>query len=86
MYYMETTAREFNQNASRILAAAEGGERITVTKNGRPVAILCPVGDRDVAVYPSDPMGEDDDAPVFHSGSAVNWAAGRGDYLQGFGA
>ena len=83
---METTAREFNQNASRILAAAERGERITVTKNGRPVAILSPVGAQDVVPYPTDPMGEDDEAPVFRSGSAVDWSAGRGDYLQGFGA
>jgi len=40
---MERTAREFDQNASKILAAAERGERITVTRNGRPVAILSPV-------------------------------------------
>jgi prevent-host-death family protein len=88
---METTAREFNQNASRILAAAERGERITVTKNGRPVAILSPVGDQGpgdqgVAPYPTDPMGEDDEAPVFRSGSTVDWSAGRGGYLNGFGA
>lgn len=83
---METTAREFNQNASRILAAAERGERVTVTKNGRPVAILTPVGEQDIPVHPTDPMGEDDEAPVFQSGSAVDWAAGRGDYLEGFGA
>jgi prevent-host-death family protein len=86
VYYMETTAREFNQNASRILAAAERGERITVTKNGRPVAILAPVGDQGVAPYPTDPMGPDDEAPVFHSGSAVDWDAGRNEYLKGFGA
>lgn len=83
---METTARDFNQNASRILAAAERGERITVTKNGRPVAILAPVGEQDIPAHPTDPMGEDDEAPVFHSDSAVDWSAGRGDYLEGFGA
>ncbi len=84
---METTAREFNQNASRILAAAERGERITVTKNGRPVAILAPVGDQGAVLpYPTDPMGPDDEAPVFHSGSAMDWEAGRNDYLKGFGA
>ncbi|WP_323183275.1 type II toxin-antitoxin system prevent-host-death family antitoxin [Streptomyces sp. NBC_00038] len=68
---METTAREFNQNASKILAAAERGERITVTKNGRPVAILSPVTDEDSndsgggsrpssPAYPfrADPMGD----------------------------
>ncbi|MEV0171456.1 type II toxin-antitoxin system prevent-host-death family antitoxin [Streptomyces sp. NPDC050803] len=85
---METTAREFNQNASKILAAAERGERITVTKNGRPVAILSPAGDQGtpVSAYPTDPMGEDDEAPVFHSGSPLDWSAGRRDYLEGFGA
>ncbi|MGW5098409.1 type II toxin-antitoxin system Phd/YefM family antitoxin [Streptomyces nodosus] len=85
---METTAREFNQNASRILAAAERGERITVTKNGRPVAILSPASDEaaPVSPYPTDPMGEDDEAPVFHSGSPVDWSVGRGGYLEGFGA
>ncbi|WP_324788928.1 type II toxin-antitoxin system prevent-host-death family antitoxin [Streptomyces sp. H51] len=85
---METTAREFNQNASKILAAAERGERITVTKNGRPVAILSPVSEAEASVsaYPTDPMGEDDEGPVFHSGTPVDWSAGRGDYLEGFGA
>ncbi|WP_375232052.1 type II toxin-antitoxin system Phd/YefM family antitoxin [Streptomyces sp. NWU339] len=28
---------EFNQNALEVLAAAGRGERITVTKNGRPM-------------------------------------------------
>lgn len=90
MYYpgvMETaTAREFNQNASRILAAAENGERVTVTKNGRPVAILCPVGQREVPPYPVDPMGPDEAAPVFTAaGPPVDWSGGRGEYLAGFG-
>ncbi|PZG82170.1 hypothetical protein C1I97_35420 [Streptomyces sp. NTH33] len=88
---METTAREFNQNASKILAAAERGEMITVTKNGRPVAILSPVGSKTVAPYPTDPMGEDEAAPVLHSGTRegvrpVDWSAGRGSYMEGFGA
>jgi prevent-host-death family protein len=85
---METTAREFNQNASRILAAAERGERITVTKNGRPVAILSPVDDEraEVSAFPTDPMGEDDQAPVFHSEVSIDWSAGRAGYLEGFGA
>ncbi|WP_203350180.1 type II toxin-antitoxin system Phd/YefM family antitoxin [Streptomyces sp. S-9] len=61
---METTARDFSQNASKILAAAERGERITVTKNGRPVAILWPVTEEPVPDHPTDPMG-DDDIPVF---------------------
>ncbi|MET9787732.1 type II toxin-antitoxin system Phd/YefM family antitoxin [Streptomyces canus] len=61
------TAREFNQNASNILAAAERGKRITVTKNGRRVAILSPVTDEEVPPYPTDPMGEDGDMPVIRS-------------------
>ncbi|MFH9039410.1 type II toxin-antitoxin system Phd/YefM family antitoxin [Streptomyces sp. NPDC017966] len=85
---METTAREFNQNTSKIFAVAEHGGRITVTKNGRPVAILAPVSDETVPVspFPTDPMGEDDKAPVFHSVSPVDWSAGRSTYLEGFGA
>ncbi|MEV0690323.1 type II toxin-antitoxin system prevent-host-death family antitoxin [Streptomyces sp. NPDC050388] len=31
------TVCEFHQNASKVLAAAGRGERITVTKNGRPM-------------------------------------------------
>ncbi|NLU72956.1 type II toxin-antitoxin system prevent-host-death family antitoxin [Streptomyces sp. HNM0575] len=83
---MEATAREFNQNASRILAAAERGERVTVTKNGRVVATLSPVTTETVAAYPTDPMGDDEEGPVFYSGSTVDWSAGRGSYLEGFGA
>lgn len=83
---METTAPEFIRNASRILAAAERGERVTVTRNGRPVAVLTPAGDKDVAPCPTDPMGEDDEAPVFRGGAAVNRSAGREGYLEGFGA
>ncbi|WP_369204909.1 type II toxin-antitoxin system Phd/YefM family antitoxin [Streptomyces sp. PU-14G] len=59
MYYMETTAREFNQKSSQILAAASQGETITVTKNGVAVARVVPIAD-DVPPYPTDPMGEID--------------------------
>ncbi|WP_228990706.1 type II toxin-antitoxin system Phd/YefM family antitoxin [Streptomyces sp. DH8] len=57
MYYMETTAREFNQKSSQILAAAARGETITVTKNGTPVARVVPITDNDIPPYPTDPMG-----------------------------
>ncbi|GGZ17290.1 hypothetical protein GCM10010387_07460 [Streptomyces inusitatus] len=56
MYYMETTARDFNQRSSQILAAAARGETITVTKNGIAVARVVPIGE-DVPPYPTDPMG-----------------------------
>ncbi|NMO36167.1 type II toxin-antitoxin system prevent-host-death family antitoxin [Streptomyces sp. GMY01] len=57
---METTAREFNQRSSQILAAAARGETVTVTKNGVAVARVVPITDEDVPPYPTDPMGEID--------------------------
>jgi prevent-host-death family protein len=38
----EITVREANQNFSQVIAAAERGETIVVTKNGRPVAKITP--------------------------------------------
>jgi prevent-host-death family protein len=43
----EITVREANQNFSQVIAAAERGETIIVTKNGKPVARITPQsGDR----------------------------------------
>ena len=55
---METTAREFNQKSSQILAAAARGETVTVTKNGVAVARVVPIASDDVPPYPTDPMGD----------------------------
>jgi prevent-host-death family protein len=55
---METTARDFNQKSSQILAAAARGETVTVTKNGVPVARVVPIGDEDVPPYPTGPIGD----------------------------
>ncbi|WP_406117833.1 type II toxin-antitoxin system Phd/YefM family antitoxin [Streptomyces sp. NBC_00989] len=55
---METTAREFNQKSSQILAAAARGETVTVTKNGTPVARVVPITENDVPPYPTSPMGD----------------------------
>lgn len=38
----EMTVREANQNFSRLVAAAERGETIVITKKGRPVAKVGP--------------------------------------------
>ena len=38
----ELSVREANQNFSQVIAAAERGETIVVTKNGRPVAKIIP--------------------------------------------
>jgi prevent-host-death family protein len=35
--------REVNQHLTRFVKAAEGGERIVITRRGRPVALLSPV-------------------------------------------
>jgi prevent-host-death family protein len=55
---METTAREFNQKSSQILAAAARGETVIVTKNGTPVARVVPITENDVPPFPTDPMGD----------------------------
>jgi prevent-host-death family protein len=38
----EMTIREANQNFSQVIAAAERGEIIIITKNGTPVARIAP--------------------------------------------
>jgi prevent-host-death family protein len=38
----EMTVREANQNFSQVIAAAERGETIIITKNGTPVARITP--------------------------------------------
>jgi prevent-host-death family protein len=43
----EMTVREANQNFSQVIAAAEQGETVIITKNGTPVAKIMPQsGDR----------------------------------------
>jgi prevent-host-death family protein len=71
----EVTARELNQASGRILDRVEAGEVITVTRDGRAVAILRPYGPQDPPVYPfrTDPMGADpywQDPPAIDMGSA----------------
>jgi prevent-host-death family protein len=38
----EMTIREANQNFSKVIAEAERGETIVITRNGRPVAKIAP--------------------------------------------
>ena len=38
----EMTVRQANQNVSQVISAAEGGETIVITKNGKPVAKITP--------------------------------------------
>jgi len=40
----EMSVREANQNFSQVIAAAERGETIVITKNGTPVAKIAPQG------------------------------------------
>ena len=39
----EMTVRDANQNFSQVVAAAERGETIVITKNGTPVARIAPL-------------------------------------------
>ncbi|WP_457034003.1 type II toxin-antitoxin system Phd/YefM family antitoxin [Kitasatospora sp. P5_F3] len=68
----EVPARELNQQTAQILARVEAGETVTVTKNGRPVAILRPYGAVDPPAYGfrTDPMGED---PYFQEPPSIEF-------------
>jgi prevent-host-death family protein len=82
---VETTARELNQHTAQVLARVEAGETFTVTRNGRPLAILRPYGAEDPVAYPfrTDPMGRDDSAPTFCG--PADFAERVDDLMAGFG-
>jgi prevent-host-death family protein len=83
---MEASARELNQQTAQVLARVEAGETVTVTKNGRPVAVLRPYGAEDPAAYPfrTDPMGLDEAAPAFSGDPGFSEQVD--DLLAGFGS
>jgi prevent-host-death family protein len=83
---METTARDLNQHTAQVLARVEAGETFTVTKNGRPLAILRPYGSEDPVVYPfrTDPMGQDDSIPTFQG--AADFSERVDELMAGFGS
>ena len=82
---MEATARELNQHTAQVLARVEAGETVTVTRNGRPVAVLRPYGSKDPPTYPfrTDPIGLDDSVPTFSGPS--DFSERVDDLLAGFG-
>lgn len=82
---MEATARELNQHTAQVLAQVEAGETVTVTKNGRPVAVLRPYGREDPPAYSfrTDPMGPDDSVPIFNG--PPDFSERVDDLLAGFG-
>lgn len=82
---METTVRELNQHTAQVLARVEAGEAFTVTRNGRPVAILRPYGVEDPVAYPfrTDPMGRDDSVPTFRG--PADFSERANDLMAGFG-
>jgi prevent-host-death family protein len=83
---VETTARELNQQTAQVLARVEAGETVTVTKNGRPVAVLRPYGAEDPTTYPfrTDPMGIDEAVPTFSGDPGFSEQVD--DLLAGFGS
>ena len=82
---MEATARELNQQTAQVLVRVEAGETVTVTKNGRPVAVLRPYGPEDPAAYPfrTDPTGLDEGVPTFSGDPGLSEQVD--DLLAGFG-
>lgn len=44
--------REVNQNLTRYVKAAEAGERIVITRRGKPVALLSPVPSQERSLSP----------------------------------
>jgi prevent-host-death family protein len=82
---VEATARELNQHTAQVLAYAEAGETVTVTRNGRPVALIRGYGQDDADVYPfrTDPMGTDEAVPTFSG--PPDFAERADDLLTGFG-
>ena len=82
---MEATARELNQHTAQVLARVEAGETVTVTKSGRPVAVLRPYGAEDPPAYPfrTDPMGPDESVPTFDG--PPDFSERTDDWLAGFG-
>ncbi len=43
----KVSATDANRHFSKLLRQVENGERITITKDGKPVAVLAPVGHPD---------------------------------------
>ena len=82
---METTARELNQHTAQVLARVEAGETFTVTRNGRPLAVLRPYGEQDPVTYSfrTDPMGQDDSVPTFRG--PADFAERAEELMAGFG-
>lgn len=43
---MEVASRELRNNTRSLLEQVQGGEAVTITVNGKPVAVLQPIGRR----------------------------------------
>lgn len=83
---MEASARELNQHTAQVLARAEGGEAVIVTRNGRPIALIRAYGrggDTDEYPFRTDPMGVDDNIPTFNG--PADFSERVDDLLAGFG-
>jgi prevent-host-death family protein len=65
---MNASMREVNQQTAHIFDVVAQGESVTVSKNGKPIAVIRPYDSGDTPVYPfrTDPVGEElEDMPVF---------------------
>ena len=63
----------------------KAGETFTVTRNGRPLAILRPYGEQDPVTYSfrTDPMGQDDSVPTFRG--PADFSERADELMAGFG-
>ena len=47
----QVTAREANQHFAKVLSAVEAGERVVISKHGKPVAVMSPYKPADDAEH-----------------------------------
>lgn len=77
--------RELNQQTAQVLAEVEEGATVTVTRNGKPIAVIRPYEEETAPAYNfrTDPMGDDPHLPTFQG--RANFAESAGDWMRGFG-
>lgn len=55
--HMDVSVRELRNHTGRVVAAVEAGERVVLTKHGRPVAEIVPARERVESMSPDEFMG-----------------------------
>jgi prevent-host-death family protein len=74
---VDVTAREANQQFSKLLQRAEAGDTVVITKRGRPVAKLVPIPAPEVLVERrkhAEELIEHLERGALHGGKVVDWS------------